>query len=75
MVADGGKKLTVQLLEPYYLYWMRRHPRVVWSVDGRGTIEKTGSDVPYISAFDFFSMLTIRPSYALNIKMKRAKIP
>ena len=40
VVADGGNKLIVQLLEPYYLYWMRGHPRVVWSVDGRGTIEK-----------------------------------
>ena len=41
MVADGGKKRIVKLLEPYYLYWMRGHPKVVWSVDGRGTIENT----------------------------------
>ena len=54
MVGDGGEKLIVQLLEPYYVYWMRGHPRVVWSVDGQGTIEKTGSDVPYISAPDCF---------------------
>ena len=54
VVVDGDKRLIVQLLEPYYLRWMRGHPRVVWSLDGRGTIEKTGSDVPYISTSHFF---------------------
>ena len=29
--------LTVQLLEPHYLDWMRGHPSVIWSVDGRVT--------------------------------------
>ena len=42
VAADGAKKLIVQLLEPYYLYWMRGHPIVVWSVDGQGTIERQG---------------------------------
>ena len=37
VVGDGGKKRIVQLLEPYYLYWMRGHPKV----DGRKTIENT----------------------------------
>ena len=74
VVVDGGKRLIVQLLEPYYLYWMRWHPRVIWSVDGWGTIEKTRSNV-HIDFWFFISMLTIRPSYALNRKIKRAKIP
>ena len=74
VVADGGKKRIVQLLEPYYLYWMRGYPKVVWSVDGRGTIENTYR-LLFFFFFFFFSMLIIRSSYALNIKIKKAKIP
>ena len=54
VVADGGKKLIVQLLEPYYLYWMRGHPRVVWSVKGRGTIENTYRLLIFFFFFFFF---------------------
>ena len=80
VVADGGEKRIVQLLEPYYLYWMRGHPKVVWSVDGRETIENTYRLLFFFLfcfcfLLLFFSMLTIRPSYALNIKIKKAKVP
>ena len=50
VAADGGKKLIV-LLETYYLYWMRGHPKVVWSVDGRGTIEKTPTESKRITTY------------------------